>query len=49
MAIDKKPIDQQLTEYKKPEDIIGKTICSKSGPEPFWNERSKAEMSDHLG
>jgi hypothetical protein len=27
MAIDKKLIDQLLTDYKKPEDIIGETVC----------------------
>jgi len=30
MAIDKKLIDQLLTDYKKPEDIIGETVCSSS-------------------
>jgi len=30
MAIDKKLIDQLLTDYKRPEDIIGRTVCSKS-------------------
>jgi len=30
MAIDKKLIDQLLTDYKKPEDIIGRTVCSNS-------------------
>jgi hypothetical protein len=29
MAIDKKLIDELLTDYKKPEDIIGETGCSK--------------------
>ena len=29
MAIDKKLIDQLLTDYKRPEDIIGgETVCS---------------------
>ena len=30
MAIDKKLIDQLLTDYKKPEDIPGRTVCSNS-------------------
>jgi hypothetical protein len=30
MAIDKKLIDQLLTDYKKPEDIIGRTACSRN-------------------
>jgi len=29
MAIDKTPIDQLLTNYKKPEDLSG-TVCSKN-------------------
>ena len=30
MTIDVKLIDQLLSNYKKPEDIIGRTVCSRS-------------------
>ena len=30
MAIDKTLIDQLLIDYRKPEDITGKTVCSNS-------------------
>jgi len=37
MAIDKKLIDQLLTNYKKPEDIIGENGLLKELPKPFWS------------
>jgi hypothetical protein len=37
MTIDVKLIDQLLTDYKKPEDIIGENGCSNSSPKPSWS------------
>jgi putative transposase len=39
MAIDKKLIDQLLTDYKKPEDIIGENGLLKELTKAYWNER----------
>jgi len=41
MAIDKKLIDQLLTDYKKPEDIIGENGLLKELTKAIWNERSR--------
>src|SRR5581483_12389982 len=48
MAIDKKLIDQLLTDYKKPEDIIGENGLLKELTKAIL-EAPEAEMTDHLG
>lgn len=49
MAIDKKLIDQLLTDYKKPEDIIGKNGLLKQLTKAVLERALEAEMSEHLG
>src|ERR1700678_1283234 len=49
MAIDKKLIDQLLTNYKKPEDIIGENGLLKELTKAILERALGAEMTDHLG
>jgi len=49
MAIDKKLIDQLLTNYKKPEDIIGENGLLKELTKAILERALAAEMTDHLG
>ena len=49
MAIDKKLIDQLLTDYKKPEDIIGESGLLKELTKAILERALAAEMTDHLG
>ncbi len=49
MAIDKKLIDQLLTNYKKPEDIIGENGLLKELTKAILEQALNAEMTDHLG
>jgi Transposase, Mutator family len=49
MAIDKKLIDQLLTDYKKPEDIIGKNGLLKQLTKAVLERALEAEMTEHLG
>src|SRR5690349_17662065 len=49
MAIDKKLIDQLLTDYKKPEDIIGENGLLKELTKAILERALEAEMTDHLG
>src|ERR1700761_6375302 len=49
MAIDKKLIDQLLTDYKKPEDIIGENGLLKQLTKAILERALQAEMTDHLG
>src|SRR5437879_13410138 len=49
MAIDKKLIDQLLTEYKKPEDIIGENGLLKELTKAILERALQAELTDHLG
>jgi putative transposase len=49
MAIDKKLIDQLLTNYKKPEDIIGENGLLKELTKAILERALSAEMTDHLG
>src|SRR6516164_51799 len=49
MAIDKKLIDQRLTDYKKPEDIIGENGLLKEVTKAILERALQAEMRDHLG
>jgi len=49
MAIDKKLIDQLLTDYKKPEDIIGENGLLKQLTKAILERALAAEMTDHLG
>ena len=49
MAIDKKLIDQLLTDYKKPEDIIGENGLLKELTKAVLERALQAEMTDHLG
>jgi putative transposase len=49
MAIDKKLIDQLLTNYKKPEDIIGENGLLKELTKAILERALNAEMTDHLG
>src|SRR6266852_5810268 len=49
MAIDKKLIDQLLTNYKKPEDIIGENGLLKELTKALLERALEAELSDHLG
>jgi putative transposase len=48
MAIDKKLIDQLLTNYKKPEDIIGENGLLKELTKAILERALAAEMTDHL-
>ena len=49
MAIDKKLIDQLLTDYQKPEDIIGENGLLKELTKAILERALEAELSDHLG
>src|SRR5437016_12574802 len=49
MAIDKKLIDQLLSEYKKPEDIIGENGLLKELTKAILERALQAELTDHLG
>ena len=49
MAIDKKLIDQLLSDYKKPEDIIGENGLLKQLTKAILERALEAEMTDHLG
>src|SRR5246127_5721168 len=49
MAIDKKLIDQLLTDFKKPEDIIGENGLLKQLTKAILERALQAEMTDHLG
>lgn len=49
MAIDKKLIDQLLTDYQKPEDIIGENGLLKQLTKAILERALEAEMTDHLG
>ena len=49
MAIDKKLIDQLLSDYKKPEDIIGENGLLKELTKAILERALQAEMTDHLG
>ncbi len=49
MAIDKKLIDQLLTDYKKPEDIIGENGLLKELTKAILERALEAELPDHLG
>jgi len=49
MAIDKKVIDQLLSDYKKPEDIIGENGLLKQLTKAILERALQAEMTDHLG
>src|SRR5215467_3787438 len=49
MAIDKKLIDQLLTDCKKPEDIIGENGLLKQLTKAVLERALEAEMSEHLG
>jgi transposase-like protein len=49
MAIDNKLIDQLLTDYKKPEDIIGEKGLLKQLTKAILERALAAEMTDHLG
>jgi putative transposase len=49
MAIDKKLIDQLLTDHKRPEDIIGDNGLLKELTKAILERALEAEMTDHLG
>src|SRR5579864_378893 len=49
MAIDKKLIDQLLTDYKKPEDIIGENGLHKQLTKAVLERALEAEMTEHPG
>jgi hypothetical protein len=49
MAIDKKLIDQLLTDYKRPEDIIGENGLLKELTKAILERALQAEITDHLG
>src|SRR5580692_1921304 len=49
MAIDEKLIDQLLSNYKKPEDIIGEKGLLKQLTKAILERALAAEMTDHLG
>src|SRR6266403_6233910 len=49
MAIDKGLIDQLLTDYKKPEDIIGENGLLKELTKAILERALEAELTDHLG
>ena len=49
MAIDKTLIDQLLTDYKKPEDIIGENGLLKQLTKAVLERAMHAELTDHLG
>src|SRR6202034_4074322 len=49
MAIDVKLIDKLLTDYKKPEDIIGQNGLLKQLTKALLERAMQAEMTEHLG
>src|SRR6201988_2005734 len=49
MAINKKLIDQLLTDYKKPEDIIGENGLLKELTKAILERALEAELTEHLG
>ena len=49
MAIDVKLIDKLLTDYKKPEDIIGENGLLKQLTKALLERAMQAEMTEHLG
>src|ERR1051325_7705782 len=49
MAIDLKLIDKLLTNYKKPEDIIGENGLLKQLTKALLERAMQAEMTEHLG
>ena len=49
MAIDKKLIDQLLTDYQNPEDIIGENGLLKELTKAILERALQAERTDHLG
>ena len=49
MAIDKNLIDQLLTDYKKPEDIIGENGLLKELTKAILERALEAEITEHLG
>lgn len=49
MAIDKRLIDQLLTDYKKPEEIIGENGLLRELTKAILERALEAEMTDHLG
>src|ERR1700722_7692295 len=49
MAIDKKLIDQLLTDYKKPEDIIGENGLLKQLTKAILERALQAEMTEQRG
>jgi putative transposase len=49
MAIDKKLIDQLLTDYQKPEDIIGENGLLKQLTKAVLEWALEAETTEHLG
>ncbi len=49
MAIDRKLIDQLLTDYKKPEDIIGENGLLKELTKAILERALEAEITEHLG
>ncbi len=49
MTIDTKLIDQLLSNYKKPEDIIGENGLLKQLTKVILERVLAAEMTDHLG
>src|ERR1700689_5062545 len=49
MAIDEKLIDQLLSNYKKPEDIIGENGLLKQLTKAILERALQSEMTDHLG
>ena len=49
MAIDLKLIDKLLTDYKKPEDIIGENGLLKQLTKALLERAMEAEMTEHLG
>jgi len=49
MAIDKKLIEQLLTDYQKPEDIIGENGLLKQLTKAILERALQAELTEHLG
>jgi Transposase, Mutator family len=49
MTIDRKLIDQLLSDYKRPEDIIGENGLLKELTKAILERALAAEMSEHLG
>ena len=49
MAIDKKLIDQLLTDYKEPEDIIGENGLLKRLTKAILERALQPEITGHLG